>query len=141
MFYFEDITNLFQNFRSFNLGNLYGEKLSSGTVKLEIFIEWLAEILNGSLENTLLFIFGSGVIVDQFDFDLGYILQMFGFLGLTSIFLFIISIFRKTPKQNRYIYFIFLISIGATLIINFRFSILTFMILSMYLQPQLKNGR
>jgi hypothetical protein len=132
LFNMDSISIYLDNFRSFNVASLYGEKLSSGTAKLDIFLTWFNEILNGTWSNSIQFIFGVGVILQQFDFDIGYILQVFGLFGFIAIFMFFRKIYMITPRKNRFIFFIFLISIGATVIVNFRFSILAIIILSMY---------
>lgn len=131
LFFLPVVGTFLANFRVFDLGSTYGEN-TSGSVKINILLDWLSQLFMDANFNLFQVIFGIGSIPTQFDFDFGYILQMFGFFGFAVLFSFLIKIYRVTMLQYRFVFFIFLISIGATVIINFRFSILTFVILSMY---------
>lgn len=93
------------------------------------------EILFGYLNNfnfnlILNYIFGFLTFDIQFDYDIGDILHNFGILGLFSIFFFLFYEFLKTRRNFKYFYSFLLISYGATLIINFKFFILTIILLS-----------
>ena len=101
-------------------------------MKLDILLNWFFQISMASNFNLFQLLFGIGSIPTPFDFDIGYILQMFGFIGMAAIVRFLIKIYSTTLKEYKIVFFLFLISIGATVIINFRFSILIFIILSLY---------
>ena len=77
-------------------------------------------------------LFGRATTDTFFDAELGYILEMYGVVGITILLLFFKRIYANTQREYRYLFFIFLISIAATVLINFRFSMLLFIILSMY---------
>lgn len=141
LFNLENSASISDDLRSLDIETLYGTKNSSGTIKLDIFLNWFDRTANNSISSLVQLFFGIAVIQEQFDFDLGYIMQMFGFVGLTAFFLFFSKIFLITPRNNRYIFIIFLISIGATIIINFRFSILAIVIFSMYQENKIFTNK
>lgn len=126
-----DLESLVDSFRVLNF-DLYGSKGSSGNVKISILINWLNEVLLDHNFNFLKILFGIGAIPTQFDFDIGYMIQMLGFFGFTLFILFFRKIFKDTVVKYRFVFLLFLISIGATIIVNFRFSILIFIILSIH---------
>lgn len=141
LFYLPSIDTFISNFRVFDLGSTY-TKDGSGSVKINILLDWLSQLFMDANFNLFEVIFGVGSIPTQFDFDFGYILQMFGVFGLVILIGFLIKIYHRTMQQYRFIFFLFLISIGATVIINFRYSILIFIILSMYnIDNKLQNEK
>ena len=131
LFYLPKLDKLISNFRVFNINAIFSSQ-GSGSIKLNILTDWLSQLFIDSNFNIFQVLFGIGSIHTQFDFDIGYLLQMFGFLGFAVLLGFLIKIYHQSISSYRFIFFVFFISIGATLIINFRFSVLIFAILSMY---------
>jgi hypothetical protein len=128
----DGILNYLENFRSFNISSLYGEDLSSGSAKLHEFNVWFEQFQEYNFSTISTLIFGVAAITLQVDFDFGYILQVLGLFGFLMLLFFFIQAYQRTQTQFRFVFWVFLISIGATLIINFRFSILLMMILSSF---------
>ena len=60
----------------------------------------------------------------QFDADPGYILSFFGLFGTLIFILYLLYIYFQLDTKFKFVFFILLISLGATIIMNFRFSIL-----------------
>lgn len=83
------------------------------------------------VEDFFRYLFGHLTFDRQFDYDVGDILYNFGILGLASIALFMLNQFMKCNARVRYFYAFLLLSYGATLIINYKFFILTVIVLSM----------
>lgn len=131
IFLIPDLDKFISNFRVFNVNTMYNDQ-GSGFIKINILLDWLSDIFSNKNFNIFKVFFGIGSIPTQFDFDLGYILEMFGFMGFFVLTLFFVKIFKKTISEYRFVFFLFLISLGATVIINFRFSILLIMIFSLY---------
>lgn len=102
----------------------------SGSVKYQIFTRWLEEQTIPNNFNWLKFLFGSLSWDVDFDNDPGYILNFFGFLGAFSLLYFLFEIYKQSTILGKLNFGLLLIGIGATVIMNFRFSILLFMILS-----------
>ena len=75
------------------------------------------------------FLFGHLNWDRQFDADIGYLLSYFGLFGFMAILVYFTVLFILTNTKYRFVFGLFLISLGATLIMNFRFSILFFIIL------------
>jgi hypothetical protein len=114
-----------------NMLHLFSDKEDSGSAKLVMFINYLKYDAFSSLNNILTFIFGKLNWDTQFDADPGYIINFFGIIGLINIVLFFIKIYSTLINKHKYVYYLFLTCIGATIIMNYRFSILTFLILSL----------
>lgn len=114
-----------------NMLHLFSDKEDSGSAKLVMFINYLKFDAFSSLNNILTFIFGKLNWDTQFDADPGYIINFFGIIGLINIALFFIKIYSTLINKHKYVYYLFLTCIGATIIMNYRFSILTFLILSL----------
>lgn len=104
---------------------------SSMMIKWSILSNYLSSISIDDNFSWFHFIFGNvyqGQIM--FDADYGYLIYSIGFLGVGLIIYFFITVFNKIRKQDRYVYLLFAYVIGATIIYNFRFSMLFFIILS-----------
>ena len=67
----------------------------------------------------------------QFDVDLGYLLSFFGIIGTAMILVYLMLLYIRSKREMRFMFFIFLISIGATIIMNFRFVIIALYLISM----------
>ena len=114
-----------------NMLHLFSDKEDSGSAKLVMFINYLKYDAFSSLNNILTFIFGKLNWDTQFDADPGYVINFFGIIGLINIVIFFIKIYSTLINKHKYVYYLFLTCIGATIIMNYRFSILTFLILSL----------
>ena len=122
--------NYLVNFRALDLLSLFDQKESSGSIKMQILLDYLMEISSGSIEDFIIFIFGYMNWDRHFDAELGNVISFYGVMGLLLIVLFFIQIYKATYKNYRWVFFIFLISIGGTILLNYRFGILTFLALS-----------
>lgn len=122
--------NYLVNFRALDLLSLFDQKESSGSIKMQILLDYFMEISSGSIEDFIIFIFGYMNWDRHFDAELGNVISFYGVMGLFLIVLFFIQIYKATYKNYRWIFFIFLISIGGTILLNYRFGILTFLALS-----------
>ncbi len=122
--------NYLIDFRALDLLSLFDQKESSGSIKLQIFVDYIQEISSGSIEDFIIFIFGYMNWDRQFDSELGNVISFYGVTGLILIVLFFIQVYKATFKNYRWMFFIFLISIGGTILLNYRFGILTFLALS-----------
>jgi len=122
--------NYLLDFRALDLSSLFDQKESSGSIKLQIFVDYVQEMSSGSIEDFIIFIFGYMNWDRQFDAELGNVISFYGVTGLILIVLFFIQIYKATIKNYRWMFFIFLISIGGTILLNYRFGILTFLALS-----------
>ena len=122
--------NYLVNFRALDLLSLFDQKESSGSIKMQILLDYFMEISSGSIEDFIIFIFGYMNWDRHFDAELGNVISFYGVMGLLLIVLFFIQIYKATYKNYRWIFFIFLISIGGTILLNYRFGILTFLALS-----------
>lgn len=116
------------NLRIFNISSAITSPEGSFSIKFKILKDWLFTRFQYDVP-FLNVLFGDFDLGIQFDSDLGYVLSYFGLIGCFAILLLIINVFRhsRTKRSN---FVVFLISIGATIIMNFRFSIITFVILS-----------
>lgn len=121
------------DFRGLDItGGVFREEGSeSGSVKLTIFLSYFEDLNYLSFIDLSGFMFGHLSWDRQFDADIGYLLSYFGLIGICVIAIYFLLIFKLTIPKYRFIFSLFLISIGATLIMNFRFSILFFMLLGM----------
>jgi hypothetical protein len=119
LFYFPTLARLLSSFRVFDIGSTFSTD-GSGEIKINLLLDWLSQLFLDANFNFFEFIFGVGSIPIQFDFDFGYILQMCGVFGMSVLIILLVKIYHKTMYQYRFIFYLFFISIGATLIINFR---------------------
>lgn len=122
------------DFRAFDIISLFNHKGSSGSIKIQIFVDYLREISSGSIMSSVMFFFGSLNWDRQFDAELGNIISFFGITGFMLIIYFFIRVYKSTYKIYRFVFSIFLLSIGGTIVINYRYSILMFLILSSVFQ-------
>lgn len=122
--------NYLNKFRALDLLSLFDQKESSGSIKMQILVNYFMEISSGSIEDFIIFIFGYMNWDRHFDAELGNVISFYGVMGLLLIVLFFIQIYKATYKNYRWMFFIFLISIGGTILLNYRFGILTFLALS-----------
>ncbi len=114
-----------------NMLHLFSDKEDSGSAKLSMFINYLKYDAFSNFNNILTFIFGKLNWDTQFDADPGYIINFFGIIGLINIVIFFIKVYSTLISKYKYVYYLFLTCIGATIIMNYRFSILIFLILSL----------
>lgn len=125
-------------FRAFyNLAGSFSDSEDSGGQKVQIFMSYLNEYDFKSIGKIFMFLFGNLDWDRQFDADPGYLLSFFGLIGTLIIISFFIMVYRKTPQRYRFVFLLFLISVTATILINYRFSILMFMILSLVRNEEL----
>jgi len=113
-----------------NITNPFGDKEDSGGAKLEVLINHFKTYNYQSITEMIYLFFGKMNWDKQFDADPGYILSFFGILGTFVFVLYLIYIFFHLQSRFKFVFFILLISIGATIIMNFRFSILAAFIFS-----------
>jgi hypothetical protein len=125
--FFIILTIIAANTRLLEIFNQTNKATDSMGVKNDILFEYLN---NFNFKYLLNYIFGFLSFDIQFDYDIGDILHNFGILGLFSILIFMFYEFLKSSNKYRYYYCFLLISYGATLIINFKFFILTIILLS-----------
>jgi hypothetical protein len=113
-----------------NITNPFGDKEDSGGAKLEVLINHFKTYNYQSITEMIYLFFGKMNWDKQFDADPGYILSFFGILGTFVFVLYLIYLFFHLQSRFKFVFFILLISIGATIIMNFRFSILAAFIFS-----------
>ena len=106
-----------------------GSEGESKSIKIETFLSYFRDLNFLSFFDMAGFLFGHLNWDRQFDADIGYLLSYFGLVGLMAIIVYFFVIFILTDTKYRFVFGLFLISLGATLIMNFRFSILFFIIL------------
>lgn len=121
-----------------NITNPFGDKEDSGGAKLEVLINHFKNYNYYSINEILFLLFGKMNWDKQFDADPGYIISYFGLVGTFFLIFYISLLYFKIEPKLKFVFFIFLISIGATVIMNFRFSILAFYILSFSYKSQKK---
>jgi len=130
IFFYRNI-EIFENARILtNIFSLFSDKNDSGYVKFIGFYNYYMNYDYYSLENLVSLFFGKMSWDFQFDAELGYLLSFFGIFGTIMIFLSIALLFFKSDPNLRFVYFIFLVSIGGTIIMNFRFSIVALYLIS-----------
>ena len=118
------------DFRALDItGGLFTGSDASGSIKIETFLSYFSDLNYRSFFDMAGFLLGHLNWDRQFDTDIGYLLSYFGVFGLTAILVYFFVIFILTDSKYRFVFGLFFISLGATLIINFRFSILFFIIL------------
>ena len=119
-----------ESFRGLNvIGGIFNGNDESGSVKIEMLVSYFRDLNFLSFFDMAGFLLGHLNWDRQFDSDLGYLLSYFGLVGLIAIMVYFFVIFILTDTKYRFVFGLFLISLGATLIMNFRFSILFFIIL------------
>lgn len=119
-----------ESFRGLNvIGGIFNGNDESGSVKIEMLVSYFRDLNFLSFFDMAGFLLGHLNWDRQFDSDLGYLLSYFGLVGLIAISIYFFVIFILTDTKYRFVFGLFLISLGATLIMNFRFSILFFIIL------------
>jgi hypothetical protein len=101
----------------------------SSSVKIITFLSYFSDLNFRSFLGMGGFLFGHLNWDRQFDADIGYLLSYFGLFGFMAILVYFTVLFILTNTKYRFVFGLFLISLGATLIMNFRFSILFFIIL------------
>jgi hypothetical protein len=114
-----------------NIFSLFSEKNDSGYAKYIGFYNYYMNYDYSSLENVVSLFFGKMNWDFQFDAELGYLLSFFGIFGTILIFLYISILFLKADNKLKFVFFIFLVSIGGTIIMNFRFNIVALYLISM----------
>jgi hypothetical protein len=118
-------------FRIFDISQGVTSREGSGSMKLETFKKWIDHRTSPDNFNLPDFLFGHLNWNDiLFDNDVGYFLSFFGFAGAFLFLFFLCDIYKYSTKLGKLNFVILLIGIGATIIMNFRFSILLFLILS-----------
>lgn len=118
------------DFRIFNITQGITHKEGSGKIKYEIFKTWLEEQTRPANFDWIKFFFGNLSWDVEFDNDPGYVLNFFGFAGALFLLFFLYDIFKNSTQLGKLNFVLLLIGIGATVIMNFRFSILLFVVLS-----------
>jgi hypothetical protein len=119
-----------ESFRGLNvIGGIFNGNDESRSVKIEMLVSYFRDLNFLSFFDMAGFLLGHLNWDRQFDSDLGYLLSYFGLVGLIAISIYFFVIFILTDTKYRFVFGLFLISLGATLIMNFRFSILFFIIL------------
>lgn len=113
--------------RIFQISSAITSPEGSVNIKFNILKNWWSSRLSES--SILNILFGDFDLGVHFDADLGYMLSYFGIIGVSSILLYFSKIFYLL-KNKRYNYSIFLIGFGATVIMNYRFSIIALLLLS-----------
>ena len=74
----------------------------------------------------------SSVLLNRFDSEFGYLLHGLGFFVIIVIFVFLIKLYVISNANFRFLMIIFLWSFTSTILTNFRFSLIYFLILSFY---------
>ena len=114
-----------------NITDPFGDKYDSGGAKLKVFIEYFSNYNYSSITEFLFFLFGKMNWTIQFDADPGYIISFFGIFGFFILLTYLSIVYFKLKSNLNFVFFILMIGIGATVIMNFRFSILAFFALSL----------
>jgi hypothetical protein len=134
-FFFFVITKYLDEVRVLsNITSPFGDKSDSGGQKLEVLLSHFRNYNYSSIKELLFLLFGKMNWDKQFDADPGYIISYFGLIGIFFLIIFISYLFLKIENRYKFVILIFMISIGGTIIINFRYSILAFYILSFSLK-------
>ena len=114
----------------YNLTQIFSNPDDSGGQKLKIFLNFFKNYNYSNPLDILNLFFGRMGWYVQFDQDIGYLISFFGFFGFIFILTFFYHYYKKTEDRYKIFYCIFLICLGSTVIINFKFSIVLFIILS-----------
>jgi hypothetical protein len=115
------------NTRLLLIFNQKGLSTDSMGTKHDILFDYLNSF---KFHDLFQYIFGFLAFEIQFDYDIGNILYNFGFIGLFFFFIFLLNEYLSVKYKFKYFYCFLLISYGATLLINFKFFILTIFLLS-----------
>lgn len=102
---------------------------SSMSIKYNILKEYIVYMYQTNIFELL---FGTLQMDIQFDSDIGYLLR---FMGLVPFLALLYALFKYviiTETNYRYINMMYLISVGATLVMNFKFIILLIIITNQY---------
>jgi hypothetical protein len=118
------------NFRIFNISQGITAREGSGIIKYGIFRSWVEEQTIPANFDLKKFLFGNLSWDVEFDNDPGYILNFFGFAGALFLLYFLFDIYKHSTRLGKLNFCLLLIGLGATVIMNFRFSILLFLVLS-----------
>ena len=98
---------------------------SSGSVKLSNIIEYIYEFSTGSVLEYIILLFGHGFIdqsVWHMDSEVGLLIYSMGLIGLTGVMLLTFYNFLNTQDGSKSIYFLFLFSLGSTLLLSLKFA-------------------
>lgn len=125
------LADFFQHYRVFDLTGGFDPDRGSIAVKYGILADYLHTVVVEQKDYFRLF-FGNLTFDRQFDADIGYILSFLGLAPLILLLAFLGFTFLRTQHEYKYTYFVLLISVGATMLINYRFSILLFLLISFY---------
>ena len=143
IFLFSSLSKLIQelsNARIFsNIFSLFSDKDDSGYSKYFGFYKYFRDYNYSDINELLALFFGKMGWNFQFDIDFGYLLSFFGVIGSAMILVYLMLLYNRSKSEMRFMFFIFLISIGATIIMNFRFCIIALHLISS--TYNLKNKR
>jgi hypothetical protein len=121
------LTIIAANTRLLEIFNQTDKATDSMGLKHDIVLDYLNAF---NFKYILNYIFGFLSFDIQFDYDIGDILHNLGLFGLLTILYFMFYEFLKSNNKLKFYYSFLLISYGATLVINFKFFILTIILLS-----------
>ncbi len=105
---------------------------SSGSVKLSNIIEYLSVFSSGGIKQFFILLLGNGFIdqtVWHLDSEIGLLIYSLGLVGLIILLLVLFLNFLSLNDKSKPIYFLFIFSIGSTLLLSLKFAPL-FLILS-----------
>lgn len=122
-----------------NIFSLFSDKGDSGYAKYFGFYKYFKDYDYSDIIELLALFFGKMGWSYQFDADLGYLLSFFGIFGTVLIFIYLLILFNKSKNELKFLYLIFLASVGGTIIMNFRFCIIALYLISY--TYNLKNKR
>ncbi|MBT7624010.1 MAG: hypothetical protein HN595_05720 [Flavobacteriaceae bacterium] len=130
--FFSSLIQELSNARIFsNIFSLFSDKGDSGYSKYFGFYKYFRDYKYNDINEFIAFLFGRMGWNYQFDVDLGYLLSFFGIIGTAMILVYLMLLYIRSKREMRFMFFIFLISIGATIIMNFRFVIIALYLISM----------
>ncbi len=122
-----------------NIFSLFTDKGDSGYAKYFGFYTYFKDYNYSDINELLALFFGKMGWSYQFDADLGYLLSFFGLFATVLIMTYLLILFNKSKNELKFLYIIFLASVGGTIIMNFRFSIIALYLISY--TYNLKNKR
>ena len=98
---------------------------SSGSIKLFNIIEYVYEFSTEGVLKYIILLFGHGFI-DQnewhMDSEVGLLIYSMGLIGLTGVMLLVFYNFLNTQDSSKPIYFLFIFSLGSTLLLSLKFA-------------------
>ena len=98
---------------------------SSGSVKLSNIIEYVYAFSTEGVLEYIILLFGHGFI-DQnewhMDSEVGLLIYSMGLMGLVGIMLLVFYNFLSTQDASKPIYFLFIFSLGSTLLLSLKFA-------------------